>query len=106
MPAIEFTGVPFMFAGSKRLVCHQGKDLAVAQKQRYAEEKAKNTVSFLCSQHTNTHGYIKLGAVGGHPAVIGCFAARQLLMLWALSCISVRKASAVPAPSPVSQGLT
>ncbi|XP_008287551.1 uncharacterized protein LOC103362832 [Stegastes partitus] len=41
MPAIEFTGIPFMFMGFKRLVCHRGKDLAVAQKQKYAEEKAK-----------------------------------------------------------------
>ncbi|KAM9753419.1 uncharacterized protein ACNS7B_006708 [Menidia menidia] len=41
MPAIQFTGNPFMFVGSKRLVCHQGKDLAVAQKRKYFEEKAK-----------------------------------------------------------------
>ncbi|XP_042367554.1 uncharacterized protein LOC121961568 [Plectropomus leopardus] len=41
MPAIEFTGIPFMFVGMKKLVCHQGKDLALAQKQRYAAEKAK-----------------------------------------------------------------
>ncbi|XP_037539600.1 uncharacterized protein si:dkey-31c13.1 [Nematolebias whitei] len=41
MPAIEFTGVPFMFVGSKRLVCHQGKDLAVSQKRKYFEEKAR-----------------------------------------------------------------
>ncbi|XP_061578625.1 uncharacterized protein si:dkey-31c13.1 [Cololabis saira] len=41
MPAIEFTGIPFMFVGSKRLVCHQGKDLAVAQKRKYFEEKAR-----------------------------------------------------------------
>lgn len=41
MPAIEFTGIPFMFMGFKRLVCHRGKDLAVAQKQKYAEEKAR-----------------------------------------------------------------
>lgn len=41
MPAIEFTGTPFMFMGSKRLVCHQGKDLAVSQKRKYFEEKAR-----------------------------------------------------------------
>lgn len=41
MPAIEFTGTPFMFVGSKRLVCHQGKDLAVSQKRKYFEEKAR-----------------------------------------------------------------
>lgn len=41
-----------MFVGSKRLVCHQGKDLAVAQKQRYAEERAKKTVISLRVQHT------------------------------------------------------
>uniref|UniRef100_A0A1A8N0C5 Uncharacterized protein n=1 Tax=Nothobranchius pienaari TaxID=704102 RepID=A0A1A8N0C5_9TELE len=41
MPAIKFTGIPFMFVGSKRLVCHQGKDLAVAQKRKYFEEKVK-----------------------------------------------------------------
>ncbi|KAK5598536.1 hypothetical protein CRENBAI_008834 [Crenichthys baileyi] len=41
MPSIEFTGIPFMFVGSKRLVCHQGKDLAVAQKRKYFEEKAR-----------------------------------------------------------------
>lgn len=46
MPAIEFTGVPFMFVGTKKLVCHQGRDLALAQKRRYAEEKAKKMVSF------------------------------------------------------------
>lgn len=43
-----------MFVGSKRLVCHQGKDLAVAQKQRYAEERAKKTVISLRVQHTHT----------------------------------------------------
>ena len=47
MPAIEFTGIPFMFVGSKRLVCHQGKDLAVAQKRKYFEEKARKMVSSL-----------------------------------------------------------
>lgn len=47
MPAIEFTGVPFMFVGSKRLVCHQGKDLAVSQKRKYFEEKARKMVSSL-----------------------------------------------------------
>ncbi|KAM4734345.1 uncharacterized protein FYW61_007500 isoform 2-T2 [Anableps anableps] len=41
MPSIKFTGIPFMFVGSKRLVCHQGKDLAVAQKRKYFEEKAR-----------------------------------------------------------------
>uniref|UniRef100_A0AAV2IXF1 Uncharacterized protein n=1 Tax=Knipowitschia caucasica TaxID=637954 RepID=A0AAV2IXF1_KNICA len=40
-PSIEFTGVPFMFVGGKRLGCHRGKDRAVAQKKKYAAEKAK-----------------------------------------------------------------
>lgn len=43
-PSIEFTGVPFMFVGSKRLGCYRGKDRAVAQKKRYAEEKAKRMI--------------------------------------------------------------
>ncbi|XP_017261245.1 uncharacterized protein LOC108238280 [Kryptolebias marmoratus] len=41
MPAIGFTGIPFLFVGSKRLVCHQGKDLAVSQKRKYFKEKAR-----------------------------------------------------------------
>lgn len=44
MPAIEFSGIPFMFVGSKRLACHRGKDRALAQKRKYAEEKAKKMV--------------------------------------------------------------
>ncbi|XP_063343130.1 uncharacterized protein si:dkey-31c13.1 isoform X1 [Pelmatolapia mariae] len=68
MPAIEFTGVPFMFVGSKRLVCHQGKDLAVAQKQRYAEEKAKKTMMdhTLVRNKSNSQSTKKVGC----PAAI------------------------------------
>lgn len=40
-PTIEFTGVPFMFVGFKKLGCHRGKDRALSQKRRYAEKKAK-----------------------------------------------------------------
>ncbi|KAJ0056973.1 hypothetical protein NL108_000788 [Boleophthalmus pectinirostris] len=40
-PSIDFTGIPFMFVGGKRLGCHRGKDRAVAQKKKYKEEKAK-----------------------------------------------------------------
>lgn len=53
MPSIEFTGIPFMFVGSKRLVCHQGKDLAVAQKRKYFEEKSRKMLedhSFGCQK--------------------------------------------------------
>lgn len=59
MPAIEFTGIPFMFVGSKRLVCHQGKDLAVAQKRKYFEEKARKMVSYLLQARQADITYIK-----------------------------------------------
>ncbi|KAJ8345217.1 hypothetical protein SKAU_G00294100 [Synaphobranchus kaupii] len=68
MPAIEFNGTPFMFVGSKRLVCHQGKDLALAHKRRYAEEKAKKMMvdhSF-CSQRALWQDTKKVGC----PAAI------------------------------------
>ncbi|KAK7895999.1 hypothetical protein WMY93_021324 [Mugilogobius chulae] len=61
-PSIEFTGVPFMFVGGKRLGCHRGKDRAVAQKKKYAEEKAKkmmedyNMTQTSLSQHTKKVG--------------------------------------------------
>lgn len=71
MPAIEFTGVPFMFVGSKRLVCHQGKDLAVAQKQRYAEERAKKTVISLRVQHTHRGWLVMRGAEGLVVSLLG-----------------------------------
>lgn len=64
-----------MFVGSKRLVCHQGKDLAVAQKQRYAEERAKKTVISLRVQHTQRL------AGDARSRGIGCFAARQPMTL-------------------------
>lgn len=62
-----------MFVGSKRLVCHQGKDLAVAQKQRYAEERAKKTVISLRVQHTHTHtGWLVMrGAEGLVVSLLG-----------------------------------
>ncbi|XP_008410532.1 uncharacterized protein LOC103466609 isoform X1 [Poecilia reticulata] len=68
MPSIEFTGIPFMFVGSKRLVCHQGKDLAVAQKRKYFEEKARKMLedhSFGC-QKTRRPSTKKVGC----PAAI------------------------------------
>lgn len=71
MPAIEFIGVPFMFVGSKRLVCHQGKDLAVAQKQRYAEERAKKTVISLRVQHTHRGWLVMRGAEGLVVSLLG-----------------------------------
>ena len=40
-PNIAFTGMPFYQLGFKRLVCHQGKDLNVNAKKKYAEEAGK-----------------------------------------------------------------
>lgn len=60
-PSIEFTGVPFMFVGGKRLGCYRGKDRAMAQKKKYAEEKAKRTMveSYSSLSHTSRSQYTK-----------------------------------------------
>ncbi|XP_072311040.1 uncharacterized protein [Eucyclogobius newberryi] len=58
-PSIEFTGVPFMFVGGKRLGCHRGKDRAVAQKRKYAKEKAKRMMEDYSMSQTSLSPYSK-----------------------------------------------
>lgn len=63
-PAIEYTGVPFVFIGSKKMICHHGKDLSLMKKQRYREQKAKKLLE--------GHRFKKRRTLGQDTKKVGC----------------------------------